>query len=342
MKFIKNHWKKIVVVIIGLIFVWVIVRNRMSLDDKKDKTESTRIKRGDVEKTLTISGEIEAEEQVTLRFQTSGRLAWVGVKEGDVVKKYQTIATLDQRQLQKELQKYLNTYEKTRYDFEQTNQDYKDDLVTLDGAIRDKAERIFKKNQLDLNSSVLNVEIQNLIMEYSNLWSPIEGIVTKVDVPIAGTNITPAGAEFVIINPKMIYFSAQADQTEVIDMFVDMPGDLVLDAYPDEVIKGSIKTIAFTPTAGETGTVYQIKFFVPIDQNKIIKIGMTGDVTFTLRKQFNVLYAPSTYVKSDGKKKYLYVMRNNKKEKVYVKIGLEGDNRTEIVDGLAEGTIIYD
>ncbi len=65
------------------------------------KTDTARVKRGNLEEKLIISGLIDAEEKVTLRFQTSGRLSWVGVKEGDLVKKYQGIATLDQREIKK-------------------------------------------------------------------------------------------------------------------------------------------------------------------------------------------------------------------------------------------------
>ncbi|HPA35669.1 MAG TPA: biotin/lipoyl-binding protein, partial [Chitinophagales bacterium] len=48
------------------------------------------------------------------------------VKEGDLVKKGQAIASLDQRELKKRLEKELNDYMTVRWDFEQTHEDYKD------------------------------------------------------------------------------------------------------------------------------------------------------------------------------------------------------------------------
>lgn len=342
MNFLKKHALKFfIIVILGLIS-FSIYKSKKIDNVKQETIKKTTIKRGTVNKTITISGEIKTDEKVELRFQTSGRLSWVGVKEGDYVKKYQTIATLDQRQLQNDLQKYLNSYEKTRYDFEQIKDDNKDNVVALSQQIREKAERILKKNQLDLDSSVINVEIASLAKEYSNLWTPIEGIVTKINTPIAGTNITPAGAEFQIINPNTLYFSAQAEQTEIIDIQNGMKGELTLDAYPDNAVQGTISYIAFTPTSGESGTVYEIKIDFPKDDNKVIKLGMTGDAVFTLKEKYSVLYAPSAYIKNEGKKRYIYIMENDKKTKVYIKTGLEGDNRTEILDGVTENTLIYD
>ena len=77
----------------------VIYKNNIS-SKAKNKVDSYKIKREDIREILTLSGEIDAEEKATLKFQTSGRLSWVGVKEGDYVKKYQSLASLDKRELQ--------------------------------------------------------------------------------------------------------------------------------------------------------------------------------------------------------------------------------------------------
>ncbi|MCL4382324.1 MAG: hypothetical protein M1575_01620 [Patescibacteria group bacterium] len=47
------------------------------------KTE--KVQRGTITKSVSASGEITSEEIAELKFQTSGQLAWVGVKEGEQV-----------------------------------------------------------------------------------------------------------------------------------------------------------------------------------------------------------------------------------------------------------------
>ena len=74
-----------VILIIGTFFF----KNYRKSQAKREKKTTYKVKKQNLKETLTLSGEIDAEEKVTLRFQTSGRLAWVGVKEGDYVKKYQ-------------------------------------------------------------------------------------------------------------------------------------------------------------------------------------------------------------------------------------------------------------
>jgi macrolide-specific efflux system membrane fusion protein len=104
--FLKKRWYLILIAI----FVIVFFINKYNIDAKAiKKFDSYRVKREDLKEILTLSGQIDASEKASLKFQTSGRLAWVGVKEGDFVKKYQTLASLDQRDIKNRLQKYLNT-----------------------------------------------------------------------------------------------------------------------------------------------------------------------------------------------------------------------------------------
>lgn len=288
---------------------------------------------------LSLSGEIDAEEKVTLRFQTSGRLAWVGVKEGDYVKKYQLIASLDQRDLKNRLKKYLNTYVNQRLNFEQTKDDYWQKQFDLSLEVRKKAERILEQNQYNLENTVLDVEYQNLSLEYANLFAPIEGIVAKINTPFAGVNITPAQAEFEIINPKTLYFSITADQTEVVNLKEGQKGRINFDAFPDEEFEGEIYWISFTPKTGETGTVYQVKIkFNPRGKN--FKIGMSGDINFTTKERKNVLAIPIAYLKNDRRGSYVNLLVNGKRKKVYIKRGEEIDGSVIIKEGLKKGDII--
>lgn len=331
-KFFKKRWY---VFVVAILVVAVFLGRNIWLSTSPSDEKTYKVKKQTLKEELAVSGQIDAQEKVTLRFQTSGRLTWVGVKTGDVVKKYQTVATLDKREIQEKLDKYLNTYLKERWDFEQTRDDYKDDVITT------AFQRILDKSQFDLNNSVSDVEIQSLALEFANLFSPIEGIVTKVNSPHAGVNITPTQAEFEIINPKTIYFSASVDQTDVVKLSPQQKGSIIFDAYPEEEVGAMIESISYTPMAGETGTVYEIK----ISPDQIIdfgkyRLGMTGDVTFVLKEKANVLTIPLTYLKSEKNKKYVWQIIDKNKKKTFVETGEETSDDVEIINGLKENDVI--
>ncbi len=331
----------IILVLSGLFFLKV---NSSPTNGKNGKKQTSHlVKRQNLKDTLSLSGSIDAEEKVTLRFQSSGRVSWVGVKEGDYVKKYQSIASLDQRELKKTLEKYLNSYINERYDFEQTHDDYWQKQYALSDGLKREAERIIKKSQSDLNNTVLDVELKNLSLEYASLWTPIEGIVTKVGSPFAGVNTTPTQAEFEIINPKTVFFSATADQNDVVKLKEGKRGKIILDAYPDKTLSGKIKKISFVPKEGETGTVYEVKIILNgTNDSYQYRFGMTGDASFTLKEKEDVLSIPSNYIRTEKGKKYVMKKKNGGRTKVYVTTGEEIDTFIEITSGLSPGDTIYD
>lgn len=338
--FFKKRWYLVLIIILIIGFFI----NKNNVDSKaKNKDDSYTIKREDLKEVLTLSGEIDASEKATLKFQTSGRLSWVGVKEGDFVKKYQTLASLDQRDIQNRLNKYLNTFSVSRNNFEQTKDDNWNLQYDLSGSIRQEAERVLKNNQYNLENAVLDVEYQNLSLEYANLWTPIEGIVTHISVPFAGVNITPAGADFEVVNPKTLYFSVAAEQGDVINLKEGDVGNISFDAFPEKKFKATIYYISFSPKEGETGTVYELRLKLNNQAEKLsLKLAMTGDVDFLIKQEKNVLSVPSSFIKKDRKGDYVYVGSPDKKVKKYIDISQEIDGKYVITNGLQDREIIYD
>src|SRR4030042_4119544 len=109
---------------------------------------------------VTRSGKVKAQSTANLTFQTYGLVTWVGVKEGDYVKKWQGIASLDRRDLEKRLSKAMNLYLTNRWDFEQLQDDYKEKKDRY--LLTDSDRRILDKAQFSLNNAVSDVDIADL------------------------------------------------------------------------------------------------------------------------------------------------------------------------------------
>jgi RND family efflux transporter MFP subunit len=338
-QFIKKRWYIFLILIVGVGFYLNQQRTAQAI---KAKEATYTVERQDIKDELSLAGEIQADEHIILRFQTSGRLAWVGVKEGDEVKKYQTIASLDQRELKKRLQKSLLTYTQTRNSFDQTGDDNQrvGDQPTNDLNLGDKMKRLLENSQYGLDSSVLDVELTNISLEYSNLFTPIEGIVIRADSKYAGVNLTPSQAEFEILNPKTLYFSFTADQTEITKLSQGMLGAINMDSFPNQTKEGSLYYISYTPKAGETGTVYEGRIRIPSEAISQYRLGMTGDISFTLSEKRNVVVVMDKFVKTEGDNKYVTRTKAGKEEKVFIKTGLEANGYLEVLSGLEQGDVI--
>ncbi len=331
----KRWWLAIVVFVLG-----IVAFSFYSKKSEKEEFKTVKVKRGDLEKITTLSGSIDAHQKANLRFQGSGLLAWVGVKEGDVVKKWQALAFLDKRSLQKSFEKEMNDYLKYRWDWEQGREDYQYQDKWFE--ISDETKRILEKNQFDLNKAVLDVELADLSVRLATLVSPIEGIVTKVDAPNSGVNITPATAEFVVVNPKTIFFYAEADEDEVVDIMEGQTVSVYIDAYPEKTFSGKVIRIGFSSVNSTGSPKYPVEIdFDGIDNtNHQFRLSMEGEGDVMIDTRKNALYVPIDSVNGD-KEKWVYVIDSHgEKEKKAVETGLQTDDDIEITTGLQEGETV--
>lgn len=332
--FLIKRWYIVVILIliVGYFFY------RAKKNDAKAEQKTYTIKRETLRQTLSVSGEMNVDEKVSLKFQSGGRLAWVGVKEGDYIKKGTGIASLDQRQLEKTLQKYLNTYSKQRQSFEQTVDNNDQLTLSLSQDLRNQAQRLIEQGQFDLNNSVIDVEVQTLAKENTYLTSPIDGVVTRVDAPKAGMNVSITD-QYEIINPDTMYFSIAVDQTDVVKMTVGQRGKIILDAFPDNELYGTVSSIGYIPQTDETGTTYEVKMLLE-SYRFIPRVGMTGDVEFVMKELSNAIAVPLEYIEETDDKAYVYKKIDNKFQKVEITTGPEYDGMVEIKQGLYAGDTI--
>lgn len=328
-----KHWKLISILTIVLLVAFFFYQKSTSIQSKStDEKEITVVKKT-LQKTISASGKIKAENEAVLKFQTSGLLSWVGVKEGDNVEKWQTIAFLDNRELKKTLEKSLRDYSKERWDFEEDKEvTYKDRVVT------DTVKRILEKNQFDLEKSVLDVELDDIALRFATLATPISGIVTGIDSPIAGVNITPATASFTVSDPDSLIFSAEIDEADISHIKLKQKVLLTLDAYPEEEIKGAIYKIGFTAkTTSGGGNAFPVKIKLPPNKNLEFKIGMNGDANIIFQEKKGALVLPINVLSIENGKTYVEKLVNGNKVKTFVTTGLETDEETEIKKGLSVG-----
>jgi RND family efflux transporter MFP subunit len=331
--FVKRH--KILTIFLVVIFLLLAISIplRVKASAEKNKPQTTEVKKETLRSTISASGMVESENQVDLRFQTSGLLAWVGVKEGDQVKKWQAIASLDKRELEKNLLKTLRDYNKERWDFDEDSQvTYQNEII--DNTLR----RILDKNQFDLDKAVADVEIKDLAIKLATLTSPIDGIVTHIDAPIAGINITPATAVFTIANPSGMQFVANIDEVDVAKVKEGQKAIVMLDAHSDEEFQGTVGKVSFAAiTTRGGGTAFPIEIKLPSNENLQFKVGMNGDVEIILEEKENVLVVPNKALYQKKDQSFVKILENNRVKEIEVKIGMEGETQTEITEGLQEG-----
>jgi membrane fusion protein, macrolide-specific efflux system len=326
-KIIKSPTKLILFVIIVFTFFFAYSKFKKPKNNWIQVTPT----RQNIESILALSGSIDASSKATLQFQTNGQLAWVGVKVGDRVKKWQAIASLDKTSLKKNLETQFNNYKTTLSQFNDTTDYYKDKVITTE------FERILERNQNNLNNATINYELTDLAIKYATIVSPINGIVTDISPALPGTNISAVSNTYSIIDPNSLYFRSEIDQEDVNRIKNDQEATITLDSFADEKIHSKITYISFAPINSTSSTVYELRFSLPIDNSALkYRLAMTGNVDIPLAKAENALTVPIEAVNEEDDKKYVEIIVKDKIEKREVETGIESDTDIEIKSGLNE------
>ena len=303
--------------------------------DKAPEYQTATVVRSSLTSFVSASGNVYANTKANLHFQTYGKLAWVGVKVGDRVEKWQAIASLDQRILKKDITKALRDYSKERNDFEE------DKAVTYQGRyFTDTVKRILEKNQWDLDKSVIDVEIETIALELANLYAPVTGVVTRIDTPVAGVNVTATNI-FEITDPSSIIFQAEVDEVDIGNILVGQKVNVFLDSYPDLTFSGYVEKIGFTAITGASGgTTFLVDINLPYSENTMFRPGMNGDAEIITQKKSDIVILSYDVIMEDNDGTYIYVLENNTPVRKPVTTGIEGDSAVEIISGVNEDEVI--
>ena len=287
-------------------------------------------------KTLEVSGIIDADERVSMRFAAGGKVVYLGAQEGDTVKKWQTIATIDGRDLQNRLKKDLNLYLKERYDWDQQLDNIEDRTIDKE------EERSVDKNQLDLDNVVLDVEYRDIGITNTVLSSPFEGVLVSSPTSVTGIQLLATDV-FEIVNPATLLFKALVDEADISLINVGQNAKIALDAYEDLELYSTVNKISYKSTPSTSGTAFIVEFSI-VDPTTTIdtalekyRLGMNGDVEIILEEKNDVLTVPLVSIREEDGKSYVDVKTGEDGfEAREVEVGLETDEDVEILSGVNE------
>lgn len=326
--FDHKWWFIIIAVAVGGFLFW---QNQQKTNEPQ--LTFAQPQRQTITQSLEASGIIDAKEKVLLRFAAGGKLTYVGAKEGDYVKKYQTIARIDARDLQKRLERTLNVYEQQRNSWDQTLDDTKDRWIPK------KEERQVNTNQQSLDNTVIDVELQSIAISNTVMSSPIEGVLVSAPTTIAGVVVT-ATDTFGIANPNTLVFSAEVDEADIAQVRIGQKVWLSLDAYPDQTLESQVSFIGFRAINTSSGTAFVVEMPI-LAENALdrYRLGMNGDAKIELASKENALTIPLSATKERSEKVYVDV-KNEQGQVVEreIEVGIQNDEFVEVLNGLDESS----
>lgn len=310
----------------------------------------------------TRAGSIEACLRTRLSPIIGGRIAYLGVKKGDHVKKGQVLiqlwnedqqaqSVLAQKQVDSARKRVAETCimaENAEHEAARTTQ------LRARGFISEAAEeksrfeaRSRRAACTSLNTEVAQAEARLQVTKVEQgrtlLAAPFDGVVADI-VGELGEYTTPSPPGVAtppaidLIDNSCLYVQAPMDEVDAPKIKVGQSVRIVLDALPGKTLLGHVKRVAPYVVAVEK-QARTIDIDVSLDDTNDIKhllVGYSADVEVILDHRSQVLRIPSSAL-LEGGKVLLYQAKTQKLEERLVKSGIANWEYTEILDGLVQG-----
>ena len=294
------------------------------------KVKTAKVIMGNISVSINVEGKTVIKNQ-DLSFEIGGVIRSINVKEGDIVKPWQTLAYLDTREAQKNLENALRDYSKERNDFEEGIQ-----VTYADTIITNTFKRIMEKNQWDLEKSILDVELKDLVKRKSYLSSPIGGTVARVNYQVG--EIPSASIPVItIVDKNGFHFESFVEDVEALKIKKDMNVRISLDAIENETLEGKVDFISPLATIDENDlSTYKVVISFN-DTNQTLIDGLIGEAEIISKEVVNVIKIPNTAVTRENGKSIVNLNNNGVYEKVIVKLGFTNGKEVEVISGLSIG-----
>ena len=321
-----------------LIFLLIVIWRLFFSGSKVVTYPSVKVLRGELLETISTTGRVRADQYANLTFQSGGKMSWVKVKKGDIVKKGQAIAGLDTVILNAAYQQSLNNYKYYQAAADSTLDSVKNH--SNDETFALKATRVSAEVARDNAYDAMLAAQQNL--KFANIYSPFEGVVAEATPSFPGAFVTATNpASYIVVNPKTTFFDSEITETDLPKTKIGQSVRIKLDAYPDEYIEGKIASIGVVAFGSSTGgNAYSLRIELPENIDFKYKVGMEGDVDIILETRSNVLKVPTTALVNEDDIDYVWVYESGKITKKEIVIGGNSNEETEVKSGINEGEII--
>jgi HlyD family secretion protein len=171
------------------------------------------------------------------------------------------------------------------------------------------------------------------------LTAPFDGLISTVNTEVGGI-VAPGLAVIEITDVSPLRLTVQVDEVDIRLIDAGLPARVELDALPDVSIPAQIEQIALVGT-NENGIVsYDVDLTLDANDPRV-RVGMTAEANVIVTERENVLVIPNIYVRLDRERAFVNLLRpDGTVEEVEVTLGLQGQETSEVVDGLGEGDVI--
>ena len=297
---------------------------------------------------LNATGYVVAQRKAAVASKATGRLEWLGVREGSVVKGGEIIARLENRDVTAQMDQAAENIKVAEANLQQGEAEFKD----AERALKRSAE-LLEKNFVSpaahdtvvarharaqaaivgFNAAIAaaraNYRAAQVAVEQTLIRAPFDGVVLTKNANV-GDVITPFSSALgsqaaVVTMADMSTLEVEADVSEanISKVRVGQPAEIQLDALPESRFRGEVHRLVPTVDRSKATVTVKIRF---VETDPRVLPEMSAKVAFLSKdvpKAENVaqVAVPATAIVERGARKVVYVLKDGKAVETSVQTG---------------------
>jgi HlyD family secretion protein len=329
--------------------------------DSAKQLDLVKVEERGIHPTILAPGILAYRNEVNLTSELTGRVATIGIKEGDSVEKGQLLLTLDP-------EIYRNAVDRAEAGVRQGRITIDQQRAAL--ALRQKqfdrarvlvAQRLIDQGSFDQSQNDLKVASLALATsqeDYSraqsalqdareqlaktDIRSPISGRIVSLPIKVGETAV-PSTSSFVgaqlatIADTSRIQAELKVDEADIARVAIGESADVYAAAFPDTALKGTVEQIALAPTVEGQARAYKVTVALTVPGNIDLRSGMSVRAEIVLGKGGKQAAVPVEAIVGDGgdaaksggeakqPAQYVWKIEDGTAHKVKVETGLSDD-----------------
>jgi RND family efflux transporter MFP subunit len=198
---------------------------------------------------------------------------------------------------------------------------------------------------LDIQRAQLAVQRLEAQLADARVVAPFDGLLLSLSLT-EGRLVEGYKPVAIVADVSALELSADLTDKQLQELTEDMPVTIVPLSRPSEEFKGSVRRLPYPYGGGGRSTGVEdedkstrVTLETPASEARF-ELGDLARMTVVLERKDDALWLPPQAIRTFEGRKFVVVQEGDAQLRVDVKVGIESEDRVEILEGLTEGQVV--
>jgi HlyD family secretion protein len=290
--------KKRIIILLAVVAVaaaafWIVRARR---GDGASTYRFAQVERGDVRQVVSTTGTLQAIKSVQVGTQVSGQLSAIYVDFNDHVRKGQLLARIDPTLLQQEVRSAEANVERASASLDEKKREFGRDTLLFARQVLSESDfetsrYNYRVALADLQSARISLARARRNLSYTEISSPIDGVVVERNVDVGQTVAASLSAPQLFLlaeDLSKLEILAAVDESDIGQIRQDQDVTFTVQAYTGRTFKGRVRQVRLQSTTTSNVVTYTVVVALENPGGQLLP-GMTATVDFEVAKAADVL-----------------------------------------------------